>query len=225
MSTNVVKVTEVTVQDPDTLDFVELEVWKDVDCGGIFAIDSSYLDQVKSDQIPSPFTGELLDLPEDEESAFDSGSLEELYHLQASLNSKCGMDTLGMGKVLRDTELDPSADKEHERVLGYAGKMLHQYNNAMRSEVQELEDCTSWKHWYAEAKAGDQFKIMKLQNARVEIIDMLFFWMSMAQILGLQPSDIYQLYRKKLDINHKRQDENRSQAEHADHESENESVV
>lgn len=48
----------ITVKDPDTLAPVELEVYKDEESGGLFAIDSSYLDQVllkKGDGIPSPF--------------------------------------------------------------------------------------------------------------------------------------------------------------------------
>jgi hypothetical protein len=36
---------------------------------------------------------------------------------------------------------------------------------------------------------------------------------------------VYRLYAKKLGINHRRQDESRTQAEHADHEDENQSVV
>ena len=82
-----------------------------------------------------------------------------------------------------------------------------------------------WKHWYREAKEGRQYQLQDVQNARVEAIDMLFFWVSICQLLGLSPADIYRLYGAKLGINHARQDENRSQAEHASHEEENRSVV
>jgi hypothetical protein len=54
---------------------------------------------------------------------------------------------------------------------------------------------------------------------------MLFFWISICQLLGLSPDDVYRLYESKLGINHKRQDENRSQAEHNQHEDENRNVV
>ena len=50
---------------------------------------------------------------------------------------------------------------------------------------------------------------------------MLFFWISICQLLGLAPDDVYRLYEKKLGINHRRQDEDRSQADHATHENEN----
>ena len=72
---------------------------------------------------------------------------------------------------------------------------------------------------------GRQYELQDLQNARVEAIDMLFFWLSICQLLGMTPDDVYRLYAAKLKINHRRQDENRSQAEHAQHEQENRTVV
>jgi len=44
----------INVIDPDTGGYVELEVWKDPTSGGLFALDSSFLDQVE-DSIVSPF--------------------------------------------------------------------------------------------------------------------------------------------------------------------------
>ena len=38
------------------------------------------------------------------------------------------------------------------------------------------------------------------------MIDLLFFWISMAQCVGLNADDVYELYLKKLDVNHARQD-------------------
>ena len=54
---------------------------------------------------------------------------------------------------------------------------------------------------------------------------MLFFWISICQLLGLAPDDVYRLYEKKLGINHRRQDEDRTQADHATHENENRDVT
>ena len=47
---------------------------------------------------------------------------------------------------------------------------------------------------------------------------MLFFWVSICQLLGLEPQDVYRLYGQKLGINHARQDQDRTQAQHAAHE-------
>jgi len=93
------------------------------------------------------------------------------------------------------------------------------------AECHELQECLSWKHWYKEARQGRQYELQDLQNARVEAIDMLFFWVSICQLLGMGPADVLRLYGKKLEINHRRQDQDRSQAQHGQHEDENRSVV
>ena len=150
-------------------------------------------------------------------------SLDDVWPLQAALNAKAGIDTLGLGAALsRSAEggQEPGAEE-----LLAVGRALKNYIDAMAAECHELQDCLSWKHWYAEAKEGRQYELQDVQNARVEATDMLFFWVSICQLLGLSPQDVFRLYEKKLGINHRRQDENRTQAEHESHEGENRSVV
>ena len=151
-------------------------------------------------------------------------SLEDLWPLQAQLNKRAGFDTSGIGQALRKAEQAGSLSDEGGPRLE-AGRALKNYIDALASECQELQDCLSWKHWYREAKEGRQHQLQDVQNARVEATDMLFFWVSICQLLGLEPQDVFRLYEKKLGINHKRQDEDRSQAQHGDHEDENRSVV
>jgi len=117
--------------------------------------------------------------------------LDDMFDKQAELNKRIGYDT----KSMHD-RFDPAS----------AGKWLNDYILAAGSELEELRDCTFWKHWCSEAKAGRRFEIHDLQNARVEVIDLLFFWMSMAQCVGLSAADVYELYTKKLGVNHTRQD-------------------
>ena len=121
--------------------------------------------------------------------------LKELFKLQAELNRRIGFDA----DALR-ADFDP----------GVAGKWLNDYIVASSNELEELRDCTFWKHWCTEAKEGRRFELHNLQNARVEVIDLLFFWISMAQCLGLSAEDVYDLYRQKLSVNHRRQDGNYS---------------
>ena len=118
--------------------------------------------------------------------------LEEMFELQAELNKRIGYDTA----ELRE-KFDP--DK--------AGRWLNDYIIAAESELGELRDCTFWKHWCAEAQGGERFKVHDLQNARVEVIDLLFYWISMAQCVGLNAADVLDLYRQKLKVNHNRQAE------------------
>jgi len=150
--------------------------------------------------------------------------LEDLWPLQAELNGKAGFDTAGLGKALASAESAgtlPDAGGPRAE----AGRAIKNYLDALVAECHELQECLSWKHWYREAKEGRQYELRDVQNARVEVTDMLFFWISLCQLLGLSPDDVYRLYAAKLGINHRRQEEGRSQAEHADHEAENRTVV
>jgi len=124
--------------------------------------------------------------------------LQKLFEVQAELNKRIGFDT----QSLHDS-FDPQA----------AGKWLNDYIAAASNELEELRDSTYWKHWCKEAKEGKRFAIHDLQNARVEVIDLLFFWISMAQCVGLNADEVFELYMKKLDVNHQRQDNNYSMAD------------
>jgi hypothetical protein len=55
-------ISETVVIDPDSGEDVTLEIWKDPSSGSIFAVDASFVDQVRS-TMPSPYnTRETLDL-------------------------------------------------------------------------------------------------------------------------------------------------------------------
>jgi NTP pyrophosphatase (non-canonical NTP hydrolase) len=149
-------------------------------------------------------------------------SLEDIWPLQAALNRRAGIDTQALGEQLADSETGQDLPAS---VRLEVGRALKNYLDAMGSELHELRDCLAWKHWYREAREGRQYELQDLQNARVEATDLLFFWVSICQLLGLSGEDIYRLYEKKLGINHRRQDEDRTQAEHADHEVENRQVT
>ena len=116
---------------------------------------------------------------------------KELFEKQAELNKRTGFDA----RALREN-FDNAA----------AGQWLNNYIAAMSNELEELRDCTYWKHWCKEAKQGRRYELNDLQNARVEVIDMLFFWLSLAQCVGLDAEDAYNLYVQKLKVNHSRQD-------------------
>jgi hypothetical protein len=117
--------------------------------------------------------------------------LEDIFERQAALNKRIGYDT----KSMKD-HFDPEL----------AGRWLNDYIMAASNELEELRDCTFWKHWCSEAQKGKRFAVHDLQNARVEVIDLLFFWVSMAQCVGLSAEDVHDLYLKKLRVNHERQD-------------------
>lgn len=117
--------------------------------------------------------------------------LEELFQHQAELNRRIGFDPEAMRK-----SFDPKL----------AGEWLNNYLMAASNELEELRNCMYWKHWCKEAKEGRRYELHDLQNARVEVIDLLFFWISMAMCVGLDAKDVLELYRQKLAVNHQRQD-------------------
>ena len=154
----------------------------------------------------------------------DIKSLDDIWPLQGELNARTGFDTIGIGKELVRAQ-DSGDPNDSAELRTRVGRAIKNYLDALADECHELHHCLSWKHWYAEAKQGMQYQLQDLQNARVEVTDMLFFWISLCQLLGMTPDDVYRLYAKKLRINHRRQDEDRSQGEHAVHEEENREVV
>lgn len=123
--------------------------------------------------------------------------LAQLFEWQAELNKRIGFDS----EALRNN-FNPKV----------GGEWLNNYLAAMSNELEELRDCMFWKHWCKEAKEGRRFEIHDLQNAKVEITDMLFFWISLALSVGINADDAFRLYQQKLGVNHTRQDKNYSMA-------------
>ena len=73
------------------------------------------------------------------------------------------------------------------------------YTRALQQETAELVDSVPWK-WWAKYQKFDE------QNARVEVVDLFHFLVSLAQTLGMSADDVYQAYLKKNQVNHARQE-------------------
>lgn len=106
--------------------------------------------------------------------------LLELFRMQRLLNQRIGVNTDNM--------------PEDEQV-----KWLLQYSRCTQQEMAELVDSVPWKHW-AKYQKFDQ------QNARVEVVDMFHFLISMAQVLGMSAEDLFDAYVKKNAVNFQRQE-------------------
>ncbi len=78
-------------------------------------------------------------------------------------------------------------------------KWLLNYSRAMTQEIAELVDSVPWK-WWANYQQFDE------QNARVEVVDLFHFLISMAQVLGMSADDVFAAYCKKNQVNFKRQE-------------------
>jgi len=106
--------------------------------------------------------------------------LRELWEMQHALNMRIGVKTEGM--------------TEEEKT-----KWLLNYCRAMNQEIAELTDSVPWK-WWAKYQEFDE------QNAKVEVVDLFHFLISLAQVLGMSADDVFNAYVKKNEVNFKRQE-------------------
>jgi dimeric dUTPase (all-alpha-NTP-PPase superfamily) len=106
--------------------------------------------------------------------------LENIFDLQEQLNVRIGVD-------MKDMD-------DEERA-----KWILNYVRAMQQELAELTDSVPWK-WWANYQSFDK------QNAKVEIIDLFHFLISLAQVMGMSAADIHEAYLKKNQVNHDRQE-------------------
>ena len=106
--------------------------------------------------------------------------LRELFRMQKALNSRIGVHTDQM-----------SEEEKTKWVLNYC--------RAVSQELAELTDSVPWK-WWAKYQKFDE------QNARVEVVDLFHFLISLAQVLGMSADDVFQAYVKKNEVNLRRQE-------------------
>ena len=116
--------------------------------------------------------------------------LSEMFALQQGLNQRIGVDTTNM--------------TEEERT-----RWLLNYTRALSQETAELIDSVPWK-WWAKYQEFDE------QNARIEVVDLFHFLISLAQVLGMSAEDVHDLYTKKNKVNHQRQDSGYAVKDEAD---------
>ena len=116
--------------------------------------------------------------------------LKDMFEKQAELNRRIGVDTVQM----------PEAEQP---------KWILNYCRAMNQEIAELTDSVPWK-WWAKYQTYDK------QNARVEIVDLFHFLISLAQVAGLTAEDVHRLYMEKNKVNFQRQDSGYAVKDHDD---------
>ena len=116
--------------------------------------------------------------------------LDEIFEQQKELNKRIVVNTDAL-----------SVDDKAQWVLNYT--------RAMQQEIAELIDSVPWK-WWAKYQEFDE------QNAKVEVVDLFHFLISIAQVLGMSPEDVYQAYVKKNKVNHNRQESGYTEKDEAD---------
>ena len=109
-------------------------------------------------------------------------SLQDIFEEQIRLNQTINPD---LYKEISDPEI------RRQRFL--------QFELALRQESAEAIDSLNWKWWKKDDDDWD--------NIKIELVDMLHFWVSMCTVAGLEADEAINLYLKKNKLNHKRQDE------------------
>jgi dimeric dUTPase (all-alpha-NTP-PPase superfamily) len=115
---------------------------------------------------------------------------DEIFRMQDALNRRIGVS------------LPPPSEEEK-------AKWILNYTRAMQQEIAELVDSVPWK-WWAKYQKFDE------QNARVEVVDLFHFLISLAQTLGMSAEDVFQAYVKKNQVNLQRQDSGYSKKDESD---------
>ena len=116
--------------------------------------------------------------------------LENIFDLQEQLNRRIGV------------RMDEMNDEDQ-------AKWILNYVRAMQQELAELTDSVPWK-WWANYQEFDK------QNAKVEIVDLFHFLISMAQVMGMTAENVHEAYLKKNKVNHKRQESGYSEKDEND---------
>ncbi len=106
--------------------------------------------------------------------------LTQIFEMQEELNSRIGVDLKNI-------------DQEEKT------RWILNYTRAMQQELAELTDSVPWK-WWAKYQKFDE------QNAKVEVVDLFHFLVSLAQTLGMTADDVFDAYIAKNKVNHQRQD-------------------
>lgn len=108
-------------------------------------------------------------------------TLEAIFDEQRRLNEKINPD---LYKEINDPEI------RRQRFL--------EFELALRQESAEAIDSLNWKWW---KKDEDDWG-----NVKVELVDILHFWVSMCTVAGIEAKEVIDLYLKKNELNHKRQE-------------------
>lgn len=109
-------------------------------------------------------------------------SLQEIFEEQKKLNERINPD---LYKEIEDPEI--------------RRRKFLDFELALRQECAEAVDSLNWKWW---KKTTDDW-----DNIKIELVDILHFWVSMCTIAGLSAEEVIALYLKKNKLNHFRQDQ------------------
>lgn len=127
--------------------------------------------------------------------------LDKLFKTQAALNDvifkKQGIRTVS-GRCLNTKYLLDCGEYIEGGANSTTNQWLKNFTIAMKDETRELEEELLWKWWSKDS--------LNMQNIRVEIIDQLHFWISLAMTAGMDADKVFDIYMQKNRVNLERQE-------------------
>lgn len=109
--------------------------------------------------------------------------LEAVFKQQKELNQRINPS------LYEDIKKDPELRR----------KWFLNFECALKQESAEAIDSLNWKWWKKDEDDWD--------NVKVELVDMLHFWVSMCTMADMDAKEVFELYAKKNKLNFKRQEE------------------
>jgi len=106
--------------------------------------------------------------------------LKDIFEKQIELNKK-------INEKLYEEIKDPEVRR----------KWFLNFELALKQESAEAIDSLNWKWWKKDEEDWD--------NIKIELVDMLHFWVSMCTVAGLSAEEVVDLYFKKNKLNADRQ--------------------
>jgi dimeric dUTPase (all-alpha-NTP-PPase superfamily) len=133
--------------------------------------------------------------------------MHQIFKMQADLNDyvfKKKNIKDQEGQILTTEKLIESGKQENIGPNTLTNEWLTKYLVALDDESRELREELLWKWWSKDT--------LNMQNIRVEIIDQLHFWVSLAMSAGMTADDVNSIYEQKWKKNFERQDADYSKA-------------
>lgn len=110
-------------------------------------------------------------------------NLQDVFEQQIKLNEKINPT------LYKDIQADPELRR----------KWFLNFEKALAQESAEAIDSLNWKWWKKDDDDWD--------NVKIELVDMLHFWVSMCTMADMDANEVLDLYAKKNKLNHNRQDQ------------------
>lgn len=128
----------------------------------------------------------------------------EVYHTKGNFSDLCvhiqekpnGIKYVRLPQGKEGMWVEIIDEKSWETIQGW---WLNAYNLAIKQEAAELTDSTNWKWWRTKVDKFDS------QNLKVEIIDVLHFWLCQCMVMGMGFDDVKRIYKQKNEVNFQRQ--------------------